>query len=364
MVSYSKELATIKELLEKNPQGMTITDISKALDIYRKTTAKYLDMLLITGQVEMRPFGPVKIYTPSRRVPVSSMLNLSGDYILVLDSEFTIVELNDLVLSTHGLERDNLIGKHIGTDLLPFGESKELIDRLQEALNGKEYQTEINRFPFSDLADILKLVPVTFDDGSKGLSLILVSETRKRLLEERVRKDEGLLRILSNLVFMTRKTEGLTTVMEQCLETIGNGFDANRVYISKNGLNEYGDPTFERVGEWVGQYIEGFIEDPGLQKVPYRKPGERLLETLSKGRMYFGHIHDFLEEERTFFEVQGIISIALVPVFVHGEWWGFLGWDKCLEEWDWSTGEMEALKASAGIMGFIIERSETEEIEG
>lgn len=358
MVSYSKELAIIRELLEKNPQGMTITDISKVLSIYRKTTAKYLDMLLITGQVEMRPLGPVKIFTPSRRIPVSSMLNFSKDYIIVLDRDLNIVELNDLVLNSHELERDDLMRKQIRTTPLPYAENEELAERLREAVNGKEFTGGIEGFTLPDMDECtLRLVPVTFNDGTEGVSLVLVDENSRKKLEENVRKREGLLRALSHLVSMAGKGKDMDAAAEPGLKRIGEGLSASRVYLCRNGIEGSEGMIFQRIAEWVGEGTEGLIGDPEQQMISYRKTGDRLAETLSRGRMYFGNIRDFLEEERDLFNPQGILSIALAPIFANGEWWGFLGADQCEREWDWSSGEMEGLKAASGIFGIIIEKA-------
>src|SRR3712207_7567589 len=42
---------------------------------------------------------------------------------------------------------------------------------------------------------------------------------------------------------------------------------------------------------------------------------------------------------------EDILSIVVVPIFVEGEWWGFVGFDECFVEREWSAAEMEALKA-------------------
>ena len=56
-----KEIALqIKNLLKENPQGLSITDIVKVVTINRNTAGRYLENLLISGQVEMRRLGMAK----------------------------------------------------------------------------------------------------------------------------------------------------------------------------------------------------------------------------------------------------------------------------------------------------------------
>ena len=44
----------IKQHLKWNPRGMTISDVSSKMHMNRNLVAKYLDMLLISGQIDMQ----------------------------------------------------------------------------------------------------------------------------------------------------------------------------------------------------------------------------------------------------------------------------------------------------------------------
>lgn len=69
-MALSKENITrITDLLRENPTGLSITDIVKKTGINRNTAGRYLENLLIAGQVEMRHFGMAKIYTAAQRGP-------------------------------------------------------------------------------------------------------------------------------------------------------------------------------------------------------------------------------------------------------------------------------------------------------
>ena len=57
MVLNREITAQIKSVLKENPQGLSITDIVAAVDINRNTAGRYLENLLVSGQVEMRQLG-------------------------------------------------------------------------------------------------------------------------------------------------------------------------------------------------------------------------------------------------------------------------------------------------------------------
>ena len=74
--------ARITDLLVEHPQGLSITEIVKKIDINRNTAGRYLENLLVSGQVEMRHFGMAKIYALSNRIPQSAMLSISSDLVM------------------------------------------------------------------------------------------------------------------------------------------------------------------------------------------------------------------------------------------------------------------------------------------
>jgi PAS domain S-box-containing protein len=52
----------------------------------------------------------------------------------------------------------------------------------------------------------------------------------------------------------------------------------------------------------------------------------------------------------------GSKGFAAVPITVHGQWWGFLGFGETRHEREWSGPELEALKAAAAVFAAAIER--------
>jgi len=49
-----------------------------------------------------------------------------------------------------------------------------------------------------------------------------------------------------------------------------------------------------------------------------------------------------------------------LPVFVGGEWWGFIGFDQCEEERIWQPAEIDALRVVANTLGAAIGRERAE----
>ena len=197
-----KEIALqIKDLLKENPQGLSITDIVKVVTINRNTAGRYLENLLISGQVEMRRLGMAKIYMISHRVPLSAVLSISSELIMQLDSSLRIIFANEPFLKLVGTDSKNLLGKNIEytpvalvfDDLFPgFHEN------IREGLMGKEWSGEI-ALSTKDIIFFCRIAPTVFDDGRKGVSVLLEDITQRKKVEVSLKESEDRYRQLVDI---------------------------------------------------------------------------------------------------------------------------------------------------------------------
>jgi len=108
---YDRELTRIKSFLKGSSKGYTVTEISRSIDINRNSVAKYLDVLCISGAVELKVIGSAKIYTLTKRIPISSILSLSSEYLIVLDDEFVVTYVNEKVLTFENKASEDIVGR-------------------------------------------------------------------------------------------------------------------------------------------------------------------------------------------------------------------------------------------------------------
>ena len=110
----------LKQILKWQPRGITISELAAKMEINRNLIAKYLDILLISGQVEMQVIGAAKVYFLSHRVPISSILEFSSDMVMVLDSARTIIQVNEPLLAQLHEKKEALAGRNIKDIDHPF----------------------------------------------------------------------------------------------------------------------------------------------------------------------------------------------------------------------------------------------------
>lgn len=197
MILDQEKITRIKKLLKGRPKGLTISDISQILKLNRNSVAKYLEILLITGQVEMRLYGNAKVYYLSQRVPISSMLKFATELILILDSDLKIIDVNDNFLSFFGLQKENLMGNDVlaekipALEKIPFDMLAAEPGRLEEG-NIELSMVRDNKEHFLSL----KIVSTVFDDGSKGSTLIFEDVTLSREYEQTLKINEARYRAI------------------------------------------------------------------------------------------------------------------------------------------------------------------------
>lgn len=180
----------IRTLLKAHPKGLIITEIARQLRVNRNSAAKYLEILLFTGQVEVRQIGMAKVYSASQRVSLSGLLQFAQEQILVLDDGGRIIQANDRLLHFWRVSREDLLGETLEragipalTGITPLGPDEGAERR--EFSFGQDGRTVHCR---------LSLIPTVFEDGGFGTTLIIEDITAEREYEQRLAESEARYR--------------------------------------------------------------------------------------------------------------------------------------------------------------------------
>ncbi len=208
----------IRVVLENHPEGLSITDLVRSVDINRNTAGRYLESLLHSGQVEMRRFGMAKIYTLAKRLPVSSVLSISPQLVLQLDSGLRVSYANEPLLTFLGASGKAVFGKNI--EFTPFPIVFEdlfsgLSEQFRKGIKGVEWRGELPR-PVQGRFLSCRVIPAVSPEGKKGVSVLFEDISDQKRDAERIRKSEARLRSIFKV------------------SPVGIGLVANRVVLEVN----------------------------------------------------------------------------------------------------------------------------------
>jgi PAS domain S-box-containing protein len=227
MKTHDAELKLITDLLRDNPKGLKITRIAQKLGMNRNAAAKYLEILLMTGQVEVLEHGMSKIFILSRRTGIPTMLDGSSDMILVIDSLMNVSRVNDNYLKFAGMKQENLLGKRVDGCGLPILMNPLVLDKIHRARFGEDVRTEVKeagrdgREYFFDI----RLTPAVFNDGRRGITIIIGDVTQEKKMRETAADEgrklvEGILSCIDDAVVLLDSRSGAISFLNPAAQTM------------------------------------------------------------------------------------------------------------------------------------------------
>ncbi len=297
----------IIEVLKNNPNGMSVRDIAKAVNMNRVTAARYLDVLRISGRIEMVPFGQAKVFYPSRKVPFFSLIDYLSDIVLIIDGKGKIRQFNVAFLQLFGGRNEDYYGLPVHDVLIPGDSDCDLFKSIDLALRGKETAEEIAIDRGDDRIHLnVKIYPSVFENGEPSVSVIMTDITGIKHAEELIQVNTDMMRQFSS-------SGSIDEVLMAGAETalFASKADAAAVFI-KNSGNDFSlnfstgeDCLFRDNSDILLNKCDIYERITGGMSAFYSKSGSK------------GDIINFLES-------YGISSLSANPLFRNGEVAGFL----------------------------------------
>lgn len=204
-------------------------------------------------------------------------------------------------------------------------------------------------------------ISAVFVAMSRSITSRVILEAERRLIEQQeaqnaLRRREAILEAIRYAAEQFLKTDDWIEIIMPVLSRLGEATQISRAYIFEHHTDARGATVASQRFEWAAPSIEPQINNPKLQEVP-QTAWKRWVKVLENQQIVFGPVKYFPKSEQAILKAQGILSILVVPIFVGEQWWGYIGFDDCDREREWSSGEIDALKAAANILGAAIERS-------
>ncbi|HSM83346.1 MAG TPA: EAL domain-containing protein [Nodosilinea sp.] len=157
-------------------------------------------------------------------------------------------------------------------------------------------------------------------------------------------------------------TDDVHRAIPQVLALLGEAATADRAYVYiHHPQTTSGAQAMTMAYEWTAPDVAPSINQPHWQDQSYRELGlERWYETFQQGRSICSLTRQLPPQEQGLLRRDDILSVLMVPIFIDAELWGYIGFDACRQEWEWSPSDESILVAVAASLGGALKRQRTE----
>jgi diguanylate cyclase (GGDEF)-like protein/PAS domain S-box-containing protein len=175
--------------------------------------------------------------------------------------------------------------------------------------------------------------------------------TEHQTTETELRKSVEQQKLVATVARLFATGNDFDSQVNQALGLAGHQVGAGRAYVfvdSEDGT------TTSNTHEWCAPGVPPQID--ALQEVPYEviPSWRRILAT--EGRISTDDISSLPEDIRAVLEPQGIVAITIEPMYLHGSFRGFIGFDEVTGQRFWTESERRLLSTIAGVVSNAYER--------
>lgn len=283
--------------------------------------------------------------------------NLFGDLFLPVivcrnQPDWPVVYLNaraGLILSpTHSV--DLLIGKaqsdHTLDELLRFknaGELRSFSQTAQSLGRVDDFRCEI--FTYDDKSISVSLSGLFTTAQNESFFLIFIVPS----IGDAQNKYDSQLSAIINTAFFT---DHVDTSINNVLALAGEISQVSRVYIFEETSPTMTSNTYE----WCAPGVVPAIDD--LKVLP--KADYNYDVIVNSGMYITNDVSQLPDGDREILEMQGIRSLAIIPIYDNGKPLGYVGFDDCEKTRVWSHDEVQYLKSISILLGMLIVRRKNE----
>ena len=187
--------------------------------------------------------------------------------------------------------------------------------------------------------------------------LVYIRDLREyqKMMSE-IEKQASLLRTVNSVseILLRSNVEHFENDLWQCLGIMAHAVDVDKVYIWKNVISD-GELCSRFLYEWSDT-----SSPEASRKIQLELPCTEVCgwEQLSRGENFKGLVKELSDREKNIMEGEGIVSFLIVPAFLRGFFWGFVGFDDCQKERQFSGDEEAILLSGSLLVANAMQRNE------
>ena len=174
--------------------------------------------------------------------------------------------------------------------------------------------------------------------------------------EERLRKKDRLLQAVVKATYEIIHNNQMETAIGKGLALLGGEMQLDRVNIYNHTEEADGSSFIDLLACWDADSDTVEYRQPAMQHIPVEVMAF-VLGVLGRNEMYARAVSE-LEDMvlRGLLERRKVKSLVALPIFVAERFWGFVSFNDCHRERDWTPTELSILQSFGVTLGVVIER--------
>jgi adenylate cyclase len=152
--------------------------------------------------------------------------------------------------------------------------------------------------------------------------------------------------------------------IQELLDRLGRATGVSRVTLFELHRGPQGRLVESCRYDWAEPRLARIASDPRYHNMPMEAENGTLDEWTRRrqqGEVIQALLRDLTGYDRQIFLEHGTLSFVSVPIMLSGGCWGFLGFDECRVEREWSELEIDVLKTAGALIAGALDRAASSE---
>ena len=287
------------------------------------------------------------------------------DLVSLLDEQGRYLFCNDAYRTTLGYEPEALTGRSCFELVSPEDRDRAMQLFRESMASG----TQCGPFTLQILHSQGQQLSIhhqarLLDNGS-GIKNILLNGrdiTAQQQAEQALFRRTALLEALAEATTILLQEKKVPVALDRVIQIIGQASGQDRAYLFTIATDPAtGEDRACMRHEWVRPGVSEEIGNPLMHDFHMQRQIPSLHARLRAGLVASCRVADLPSGEQRIFLDQDIVALLLVPIDLHDMFWGFIGFDNCRVENNWTEGEQSALVSLASSIASAVQRAGAEE---
>jgi PAS domain S-box-containing protein len=266
-----------------------------------------------------------------------------------MDLKGNFLSGNNGLVSITETPLENLLNKNSMEFVAP-AEREKIKNQFEKAVKGEHIKFEGHFITSQGTSRIMEisLAPMIIDQKMTGLYGIARDLTNIKEKDNSIFEKKKFLEVNAAFISSLVENDLEDSTLEKTFGIIGKTIAVDRMYyFGANKNPESGELLISQKLEWCSEFATSQKDNPEMQNMPASRI-EQINGPLSNNTPFMANLCELPEcDLKEIFKQQQIKAMLLLPIFLQENLYGFIGFDDCQKERQWTADEITFLQSLA-----------------